>query len=102
MSQTPADNPTPDTHQPVWNLPAAVAAWLVPGLGHLLAGHTQRGVILMVCIGGLWTVLSPMPSTVTAANPLRYASIAASDALDKVLWDINLTETGRRLDAGRG
>ena len=56
LSQTPADNPTPDTHQPVWNLPAAVAAWLVPGLGHLLAGHTQRGVILMVCIGGLWTV----------------------------------------------
>lgn len=39
---------------PVWNLPAAVAAWLVPGLGHLLAGHLQRGVILMICIGGLW------------------------------------------------
>lgn len=39
---------------PVWNLPAAVAAWLVPGLGHFLAGHTQRGLILLICIGGLW------------------------------------------------
>ena len=40
-----------------------------------------------------------MASTVTADNPLRYSAIAASDALDKVLWDINLTESGRRLDA---
>ncbi|MFN3166467.1 MAG: DUF6677 family protein [Phycisphaeraceae bacterium] len=39
---------------PAWNLPAAVAAWLVPGLGHLLTGHTRRGVLLFVCIGGLW------------------------------------------------
>ena len=40
---------------PVWNLPAAVAAWLVPGLGHVLSGHVRRGVILFVCIAGLWT-----------------------------------------------
>lgn len=56
MLQTTPDNPTKDTPPPVWNLPAAVAAWLIPGLGHLLAGHIQRGVILMVCIGGLWLV----------------------------------------------
>lgn len=56
MSETPADNPESQTHQPVWNIPAAVAAWLVPGLGHMLAGHTKRGAILMVCIGGLWAV----------------------------------------------
>lgn len=56
MSETANDNPAPNTHQPVWNLPAAVAAWLVPGLGHLLAGHAKRGAILMVCIGGLWVV----------------------------------------------
>lgn len=42
-------------HRPAaWNLPAAVAAWLIPGLGHFLAGHTRQGVILFVCIGGLW------------------------------------------------
>ena len=40
----------------MWNLPAAVAAWLIPGLGHILAGHAKRGAILMVCIGGLWLV----------------------------------------------
>lgn len=38
----------------MWNLPAAVAGWLVPGLGHILSGHTRRGVLLMLCIGGLW------------------------------------------------
>jgi isopenicillin N synthase-like dioxygenase len=45
-----------------------------------------------------WTVLAPMAPTVTADNPLRYSAIAASDSLDKVLWDINLTENGSRLD----
>ncbi|MEO0476989.1 MAG: DUF6677 family protein [Planctomycetota bacterium] len=68
MSQTtpdipPADTPPPPTDSaepssekppPVWNLPAAVAAWLVPGMGHILSGHVRRGVILMVCITGLW------------------------------------------------
>lgn len=38
----------------MWNLPAAVAGWLLPGLGHMLAGHTRRGLVLMLCIGGLW------------------------------------------------
>ncbi|MEM6504444.1 MAG: DUF6677 family protein [Planctomycetota bacterium] len=58
MSQIAEDKPKPEPKlgpgPPVWNLPAAVAAWLIPGLGHLLAGHLQRGVILMLCIGGLW------------------------------------------------
>ncbi len=56
MSQTPLDEPATDTPPPVWNLPAAVAAWLIPGLGHILAGHPKRGAILMVFIGGLWLV----------------------------------------------
>jgi len=46
-----------------------------------------------------WTILTPMASTITPETPLRYSAIAAADALDKVLWDINLTESGRRLDA---
>ena len=32
-------------------------------------------------------------------DPLRYSAIAASDALDKVLYEINLVEDGRRVDA---
>lgn len=51
----PESQPSPPAGtKAVWNLPAAVAGWLVPGLGHVLAGHTRRGVVLFLCIGGLW------------------------------------------------
>jgi len=83
-----------------------VSNGMIPsGIHRVVSGAGQQGdrySVVQFAHPTPWTVLSPMPSTVTAANPLRYASIAASDALDKVLWDINLTETGRRLDAGRG
>ena len=75
------------------------------GIHRVVSGAGQQGdrySVVQFAHPTPWTVLSPMPSTVTADNPLRYPSIAASDALDKVLWDINLTENGRRLDAGRG
>ena len=39
---------------PLWNLPAAIAAWLLPGLGHLLIGEVKRGLILATAIGSLW------------------------------------------------
>jgi hypothetical protein len=32
----------------------AVAAWLLPGAGHLLLGQRARGLIIMVTIGALW------------------------------------------------
>lgn len=54
LSPQDTPQPAPDRRAPVWNLPAAVAAWLVPGLGHFLTGHTRRGLILFACIGGLW------------------------------------------------
>lgn len=44
----------PTKPRAAWNLPAAIAGWLVPGLGHFLCGHTRRGVILLLSIGGLW------------------------------------------------
>ena len=37
-----------------WNFTAAIAAWLVPGLGHMMLGHLKRGLILMLTIGTLW------------------------------------------------
>ncbi len=37
-----------------WNFTAAVAAWLFPGLGHLLLGERQRAGILAATIGVLW------------------------------------------------
>ena len=76
--------------------------WMIPsGIHRVVSGDGQQGdrySVVQFAHPTPWTILSPMASTVTADNPLRYSSIAASDALDKVLWEINLTETARRLD----
>ena len=46
----------PDTStSPRWHFASAIAAWLVPGLGHWLLGQHRRGLILFVSIGFLWT-----------------------------------------------
>lgn len=71
------------------------------GIHRVVSGEGQQGdrySVVQFAHPTPWTILSPIASTVTVDNPLRYSSIAASDALDKVLWEINLTETGRRLD----
>jgi hypothetical protein len=39
-----------------WHFAAALAAWLVPGLGHWLIGQRYRGSILMVTLLLLWAV----------------------------------------------
>jgi len=39
---------------PQWHIPEAIAAWIFPGLGHILLGEKRRGLILMVSIGSLW------------------------------------------------
>lgn len=39
---------------PRWHFVAAIAAWLVPGLGHWLLGQKARGLILLLSIGSLW------------------------------------------------
>jgi hypothetical protein len=41
--------------QPRWHLAAAVAGWLIPGLGHLLLGQRRRGLVILAGILGLWT-----------------------------------------------
>lgn len=46
--------PVNESARPRWQIGAAVAAWLLPGLGHLLLGERRRGVILMVTIAGLY------------------------------------------------
>ena len=45
-----------------------------------------------------WTILQPLPTCVTDEHPLRFPTITSADALDKVIWEINLVEDGRRLD----
>ncbi|MEX0654957.1 MAG: DUF6677 family protein [Phycisphaeraceae bacterium] len=39
-----------------WNFTAAVAAWVFPGLGHLLLGQRDRATILAVTIASLWLI----------------------------------------------
>ena len=73
-----------------------------PGIHRVVSGAGQQGdrySVVQFAHPTPWTILAPMSSTVTAKNPLRYSAIAASDALDKVLYEINLVEDGRRVDA---
>ena len=37
-----------------WHLVPAIAAWVLPGLGHILIGEKKRGIILMVSILFIW------------------------------------------------
>lgn len=35
---------------------AVFTTWVLPGAGHWMLGHTVRGLVLLVCIVGLWTM----------------------------------------------
>lgn len=54
MSAATDPHPAPGTDANRWHAAAAVAAWIMPGLGHFLLGQRARGLILFVTIGGLW------------------------------------------------
>lgn len=41
---------------PTFNLHAAIATWLLPGMGHIILGQRKRGVILMITISTIWTI----------------------------------------------
>ena len=43
------------------------------------------------------TMLVPVPSCVTPENPLRFSTVSAADALDEVIYQINLVEDARRV-----
>ena len=53
MERTFLPDPAPP-RPPLWNLPAAIAAWVLPGLGHLMGGEIKRGLVLGITIGSLW------------------------------------------------
>jgi len=44
-----------------------------------------------------WTLLNPLSSCITADNPQRFSGMVSADALDLVLYEINLVETARRV-----
>jgi isopenicillin N synthase-like dioxygenase len=57
----------------------------------------ERYSVVQFCHPRPWTILDPIPTCVTADNPLRYSSISAADALDEVIYAINLVEDARRV-----
>lgn len=53
----------------------------------------ERLSFVQFCHPTPWTVLAPLASCVSESNPTRYSAISAADALQKVLWEINLIGT---------
>ena len=50
----------------------------------------DRLSVVQFCHPTPWTLLAPVPSTVTEERPCQFPSISAGDCLDQVLWEINL------------
>jgi isopenicillin N synthase-like dioxygenase len=57
----------------------------------------ERYSVVQFCHPRPWTVLSPVPSCCTEERPQRFSAITAADALDEVLYEINLVEEARRV-----
>jgi len=54
--------------------------------------QAERLSVVQFCHARPWTQLAPLASCITATNPQRYASISAADALEEVLYTINLLQ----------
>lgn len=57
----------------------------------------ERYSVVQFCHPRPWTILAPVPSCCTPDNPQRFSAISAENALDEVLYEINLVETARRV-----
>jgi isopenicillin N synthase-like dioxygenase len=57
----------------------------------------ERYSVVQFCHPRPWTILSPVPSCCTPDSPQRFAAVSAADALDEVLYEINLVEDARRV-----
>jgi isopenicillin N synthase-like dioxygenase len=69
-----------------------------PGIHRVVAAPGQDGdrySVVQFCHPTPWTILSPVASCITPETPQRFAPIAAADALDLVLYEINLIEEAR-------
>ncbi|MEA5441511.1 isopenicillin N synthase family dioxygenase [Cyanobium gracile] len=58
------------------------------------AGATsERHSVVQFCHARPWTILAPVPSCCSPHHPQRYSAIRAADALEEVLYRINLLES---------
>ena len=61
-------------------------------------GYTgERYSVVQFCHPTPWTLLNPLSSCITPENPQRFSGMISADALDLVLYEINLVETARRV-----
>jgi isopenicillin N synthase-like dioxygenase len=57
----------------------------------------ERYSVVQFCHPTPWTLLTPLASCITPVNPQRHSAMVSADALDMVLYEINLIETARRV-----
>lgn len=57
----------------------------------------ERYSVVQFCHPTPWTLLNPLASCISPANPQRFSGMTSADALDLVLYEINLVETARRV-----
>ena len=70
------------------------------GIHRVVADPAQSGdrySVVQFCHPTPWTILNPVASCISEANPQRFSAIEAGDLLDQVLYDINLIEDARRV-----
>jgi isopenicillin N synthase-like dioxygenase len=68
---------------------------ITPGIHRVVADPSDPGErysVVQFCHPTPWTILSPVATCVTPEHPQRFAPIAAADALDLVLYEINLID----------
>jgi isopenicillin N synthase-like dioxygenase len=74
---------------------------VIPIGWHRVVAHPdyegERYSVVQFCHPRPWTILSPVPSCCTPDNPQRFSAVSAADALDEVLYEINLVEAARRV-----
>jgi isopenicillin N synthase-like dioxygenase len=57
----------------------------------------ERYSVVQFCHPTPWTVLAPFASCITPEHPQRTSAMVSADALDLVLYEINLVEDARRV-----
>ena len=67
-------------------------------IGRRVTGFTgERYSVVQFCHPTPWTLLTPLASCITPEHPQRHSAMVSADALDMVLYEINLIETARRV-----
>jgi isopenicillin N synthase-like dioxygenase len=57
----------------------------------------ERYSVVQFCHPTPWTLLNPLASCITPERPQRFSGMVSADALDLVLYEINLVEHARRV-----